>query len=98
MKKVKNNVLTMLCLTILSSSSSCSGAPLAPQQVEDRRLRLKADAPAVVHYEYDVCVKKFLGICTKTEVKEETYDLRNPQVWKSLIDMGFTLTSERRWK
>jgi hypothetical protein len=66
--------------------------------LEDRRLRLKPDAPAVVHYRYEVCVKKFIGICTKKETKEDTYDLTNPQVWRSLIDQGFTLTSERRWK
>jgi hypothetical protein len=36
-------------------------------------------------------VKKFLGICTKHEMKIEYYDLTDEAVKKQLIDMGFVL-------
>lgn len=96
MRKRANPGLTTLCWIVLSMSSGCSAATLAPR-LEDRRLYLKPDAPALF-YEYEICVKKFLGICTKKAWHVDVYDLTDPEVRKQLIDVGFTATSERRWK
>ncbi len=38
-----------------------------------------------------MCVKKFLGICTKREMQKEFYDLRDEAVRAKLIDMNFVL-------
>jgi hypothetical protein len=34
-------------------------------------------------------VKRFLGACTKTEMKTEYYDLTKPEIRDMLIHMGF---------
>jgi hypothetical protein len=56
--------------------------------LENRTLDLAEDV-AGLQYQYKVCVKKFLGICTKHEMKRDVYDLSNPEVRRQLIDMSF---------
>jgi hypothetical protein len=56
--------------------------------LELRELRLSPDI-AGFEYQYQVCSKSFLGICTKKERKKDLYDLTKPEVRKQLIDMGF---------
>lgn len=56
--------------------------------LENRTLRISPDI-AGLEYQYWVCVKRFLGICTRTEMKKELYDLTDIAVRKKLIDMGF---------
>lgn len=53
-----------------------------------RTLELAEDFPGFVYY-YEECTKKFLGICTKYELKRWAWDLSKPEVRKQLIDMGF---------
>jgi hypothetical protein len=95
MKRKQSLGLTMLCLIGLSLTSSCSAAPLLPK-LEDRRLRISPDRPGLF-YQYEECVRRFIGICTKTEWKEEFYDLNDPEMRARLINMGFTAVSDRRW-
>jgi len=40
-------------------------------------------------YQWEECVKKLLGICTKKQMKVEYYDLNNQETRQKLIDMGF---------
>lgn len=96
----KTNIARItLSLIFLSMTSSCSALPLAPQ-LQNRRLWLNPDKPGWVYYEWEVCEKKFIfeAWCTKKGWKRDDFDLNDPVVWKTLIDMGFTLTSERRWQ
>jgi len=41
-------------------------------------------------------VKKVLGICIKTAMKMDAYDLTDPVVRKQLIDMNFVATVEKK--
>lgn len=70
--------------------------PLIPK-LQDRRLRICPNEPGLC-YDYEVCVKKILGFCTKKEWKHDFFDLNDKEVRSTLIDNGFTATSDRRWK
>jgi hypothetical protein len=56
----------------------------------NRTLRLSPDL-AGFEYQYEVCVKKFLGICRKKEMKKDFYDLNDLAMRTKLINMGFVL-------
>lgn len=62
----------------------------SPPSLDNRTLRLSPDLPGF-EYQWEECVKHFLWICTKQEMKKEFYDLRDAVVRKQLIDMGFIL-------
>lgn len=84
-------VLLVLGFVVLSS---CVSAPVSedPPAMEFRTLRISArEGFAGFEYQWQVCVKKFLGICTKHEMRIEYYDLNDPQTKQTLIDMGFVL-------
>jgi hypothetical protein len=83
----------MLCLIILSSSCASWAIPLVPR-LEQRTLFLSSEI-AGFFYDYEVCAKKFLGICVKKEIKRDLYDLNDPAVRKQLIDMGFVAYVEK---
>ncbi len=95
--KRKSLARIMLVSMSLSMTSGCSALPLAPQ-VQDRRWRPEPNKPGVWFYDYEVCLKKFLGICTKKSWKTEELDSKDAKTWKSIQDMGMTMTSERRWQ
>jgi hypothetical protein len=42
-----------------------------------------------VYFTYTECVKKFLGACTKKELKRKEYDLADPATRSMFISMGF---------
>lgn len=89
MKKLISLRLTMLLLIISLSNSACSSQQLIPS-LENRTLYIDPYLPGV-HYEYEVCVKKFLFVCTKKEWVKDYYDFTDPKVRQQLIDMGFKL-------
>jgi hypothetical protein len=39
--------------------------------------------------DYEVCRKKFLGICLKKEITTDVYEFKNPETVKTLIDADF---------
>lgn len=89
---MRNSIKTLLAgvtLGLMLLSSSCASWLLAsPPSLELRTLRLSLEIPGF-EYQYEVCVKKILGICTKSEMKKEVYDLRDAEVRKQLVAMGF---------
>jgi hypothetical protein len=56
--------------------------------LENRTLDIDPDIPGF-RYQWEECIKRILGICTKREIKRETYDLRDVEVRKKLINMNF---------
>ena len=44
---------------------------------------------AGLEFQYEVCIKKFLGICTKHEMKRDFYDFNDPVVRNQLATMPF---------
>jgi hypothetical protein len=56
--------------------------------LEHRTLRISPEVPGF-EYQYEICLKKILGICTKRGMKREFYDLRDENLKQKLIDMGF---------
>lgn len=78
---------------IILSSSCASLGLLSPPELVNRTLRFSRDRPAL-EYQYRVCVKHFLGICSRTEMHQETYDLTDEKIRKQLIDMGFVARSK----
>lgn len=89
MKNIINRKTAVLTLSLiaLSSTFACSAIALLPS-LELRTLRISKEI-AGFEYQYEICVKKFLGICTKKQMKKEFYDLNDPVIRKQLIDMGF---------
>lgn len=61
---------------------------LSPPTLELRTLRLSPDF-AGLEYQYEICVRKFLGICTKRELVKDKYDLNDKAMRDKLIAMGF---------
>lgn len=53
-----------------------------------RTLRISREFPGF-EYHYEVCLKKFLGICTKKMMQVDIYDLRDEAMRNKLVDMGF---------
>lgn len=78
-----------LCLLILSSSCASFALPSVPA-LEQRTLLVSKDSPSL-YFQYDICVKKFLGICTKSEPTRDLYDLTNKEVRAMLRDKGFVM-------
>lgn len=59
-----------------------------PPKLQLRKLRLSQTVPGF-EYEYEVCDKLFLGMCTKHHHVVEYYDLTDPVVKKQLMDANF---------
>lgn len=78
-------------LLLISSNSSCASLP-SPSlpQLENRTLRISLETPTL-EYQYEDCVRKFVGICTKREMKKLVLDLTKREVRKELIDKGFVV-------
>lgn len=77
----------MLFLTISSSSCATLQQDLPPK-LELRTLRLSTKVPGF-EYQYEVCTKYFLGVCTRHNIQVDYYDLSDPKVRDQLINMGF---------
>lgn len=91
MKSTISHLMLAVMLSLTISNSSCASLPLdSPPRLENRTLRISPDF-AGFEYQYKVCVSKFLGICTKKEMKVDKYDLTDPEMRKKLLDMGFVL-------
>lgn len=89
-KKTSLRILgAMLFWTICALSCASLPLDLVPT-LEHRTLRLSLLQPQA-EYQYQVCVKKFLGICTKHQMQLDTYDLTDKSVREKLILMGFKL-------
>ena len=84
--KVNPSVVMLYLITFILSLNSCATVSLPA--LENRTLRLSKDKPELV-YQYEACVRKFLGACTKKEMRIDRYDLADPHMRNSLIDMGF---------
>lgn len=68
-------------------SSSCASIAAAPS-LENRTLRLSRSGPWF-EYQYEVCSKRILGICTDHSMKVEKYDISDKVLREKLINMGF---------
>lgn len=91
MKKSRSLLVFVLTLFSITLNSSCATSQRdLPPALENRTLRLSPDVPGF-EYDYEVCTKKFLGICTKREMKRERYDITNIAIRQQLIDKGFVL-------
>lgn len=66
----------------------CASTELLVPSLERRTLDLSRSFPGFI-YRYEVCVKKFLGMCRKWEQRVDEYDLTDIKVRNQLIDMGF---------
>lgn len=67
----------------------CATAEIVqPPILANRTLRISPTIPGL-EYQYEVCTKYFLGICTKSQMQVDYYDLTDPVVKAQLINMGF---------
>ncbi len=91
MKKKTSLTLNVMMLFLIGSNSSCASLGWdLPPALDHRTLRLSKTDPRL-EYQFRVCTKKFLGMCTATEMKVEHWDLRDPQVREMLINKGFVM-------
>ena len=47
-------------------------------------------------YNYDVCIKKFLGMCLKREIATDKIDFSNKDKIKELLDKNFHLKARKK--
>lgn len=89
MRKPISLLLVGLTPFLITLGTSCASLGLlSPPELLNRTLRFSLDRPAL-EYQYWTCVKRFLGFCTRQEIKKDTYDLSDEKVRRQLIDMGF---------
>lgn len=90
MRNITSRSISVLMLFLMTTILGCASlqALSAPPSPNLRKWRFSPDKPALL-YSYNVCVKKFLWNCTKTEVKTDVKDLTDPVVRKELIAMDF---------
>jgi hypothetical protein len=98
MKSTTSRWVSVLTLFLMTSSSGC--APLlalsaTPPAPNNRKWRFALDRPALV-YDYHVCVKKVLWNCTRTELKQESWDLTDPAVRQRVVDMDMVALVRER--
>ena len=74
-------------IAITLAIAGCASAVIIPD-LPNRTLRI-SDKVTGFEYQYEVCAKKVLGICTKHEMHTDYYDLGDLAVKQRLIDMGF---------
>lgn len=83
--------LTTAALTLFLTTSTLSCASLRgtlPPTFVERTYRVSPDRPGV-EYQWEECVKRFLGICTKYEWKSEFHDFTNRDERAKFIAAGF---------
>ncbi len=80
--------LAPMLFLMISPLACASFQPVSPPQLANRTLRLSSEKPGF-EYQYEVCLKSFLGICTSKIFRKDFYDLNDPLVRQKLIDMGF---------
>lgn len=84
--------LSAITLFLIIASVSCSSfAKPSPPQLGLRVLDLDPERPGVAIYQYQVCVKKFLGLCVKHEPKREEFWLADFDTWRQFVAMDFVL-------
>lgn len=76
----------ILALFLCWGCSSLSD--LIVPELSKRTLRISVKVPGF-EYQYEVCVKHFLGMCAKKQWQIDYYDLTNQDTKKQLMDMGF---------
>lgn len=91
MKNITKTMLVVVMLCLITSNLNCAHSLLhSPPRLELRKLEISLDSPSL-YYQYEVCVKSFLGRCTRWGSKRDVYDLTNETVRKELKDKGFVL-------
>lgn len=64
-------------------------------QLEVRTLRICKTLDGFC-YNYEVCVKKFLGMCFKTEIAEDKIYFSDKEKIKELMDKNFHLKARKK--
>ena len=85
------NALALFSITCVLKFSSCA-APLVPR-LENRTLEISKNIPGL-EYPYEVCEKRWLGICTNRRMEIEKYDLTLPSEREKLRNMRFVCRVE----
>ena len=91
MKNIINQLKKGLTLFLIISTfnlASCAITP--PPQLELRTLRPNRDFTEI-HYSYEYCKKKFLGICIDKDIKTDILLVSDKEMMNKLYDMGFIL-------
>lgn len=78
-----------LALAVSIIGPACASLDVVPE-LSMRTLRISKDI-AGFEYRYKDCIKHFLGMCSKSEMKVDYYDLNDPKTKQKLMDMGFVL-------
>ena len=97
MKSSTKTLAFVATLSLITFSLNCSSlaSPSQVPSLENRTLRISL-SKASLEYRYEVCVKHFLGICTKKKWQTDEYDLTDGTVRKMLIDKGFVAKVRER--
>ena len=90
-KKTINLVTFGIMLAWISCALSCATLRLPlPPKLENQVLDICDDSPGFC-YQYFVCEKKFLGICTKQKAVMQRYDFNDAKVRADFKARGFKL-------
>lgn len=89
MLKSIRRILSAMTLFLVISAISCASSPtLGARPLRNRLLEISPDRPAL-QYQYKVCTKKVLFLCTEEKMQVEYYDLTDEAVRKQLRAVGF---------
>lgn len=92
MKNITKTMLAVAMLSLTILNSNCALSQLhSPPRLELRKLEISPDS-ASLYYQYSVCTRSFLGRCTRTEMKKDTYDLADRGVREKLRAAGFVVS------
>lgn len=80
----------LMLFLIISTFNLASCAIMPPPQLELRTLRPNRDFTEI-HYSYEYCKKKFLGLCVDKDIKTEVIQVSDKEMVNKLYDMGFIL-------
>ncbi len=89
MQKSPSRAMSAIMPLWMILSLSCSSQAIHSQRALNlKTLEISPTVPGF-QWSWEECTKRFLGICRKTELKTEYYDLTDPQIRQKLIDMDF---------
>ena len=95
MNKISLMVNAMMLSLIIFAMSCASWGQVSAPTLANRTLEISKDIPGFVYWSR-VCDHTILGICVRTKIQKETYDLTDPLVRQKLIDMGFVAHVEQK--
>lgn len=91
MKNITSHLKNALMLFLIISNYSCASYALTPPPQLELRTLIPNEDFTEYTYHYEVCAKKFLGLCVNKEWTTDVYPVSDKDKMKQLKAMNFVL-------